>query len=83
MYWNINQRGNSDFFYCDYILTYYLRAGINRALTHTHPHLPTPTHTHPHPAKKGHTLHTHPHPANKRSFSPTLTKTQIRKVTPS
>ena len=24
MYWNINNRGNSDFFYCDYVLTYYL-----------------------------------------------------------
>ena len=21
MYWNINNRGNSDFFYCDYVLT--------------------------------------------------------------
>ena len=70
MYWNINHRGNSDFFYCDYVLTYYLRAVINRALTHTHPHLPTPTHT-------------HPHPANKRSLSPTPTNPQIRKVTPS
>ena len=24
MYWNINNRGNSDFFYCNYVLTYYL-----------------------------------------------------------
>ena len=33
MYWNINNRGNSDFFYCNYVLTYYLLVVIVIAIS--------------------------------------------------
>ena len=59
-------------------LSYFQKAVINRALTHTHPHPTkkrshsfTPTHTKP---RKD---HTHPHPPKKRSHSPTPTQKKV------